>query len=62
MNFMVDKLKLHPKGEEILKVAFEMAEKIENDNRFNKSEKLLLIDMIITKINYDLFNISGDSK
>mgnify|MGYP003489073967 CR=1 FL=1 len=29
MNYMLDKLKLHPKGEEIIKVAFEIAEKIE---------------------------------
>ena len=28
MNYMLDKLKLHPKGEEIIKVAFEIAEKI----------------------------------
>ena len=62
MNYMLDKLKLHPKGEEIIKVAFEIAEKIENDDRFLNNEKLLLMDMIVAKINYYLYKISGDSK
>lgn len=62
MNYMLDKLKLHPKGEEIIKVAFEIAEKIESDDRFLANEKLLLMDMIVAKINYDLYKISGDSK
>lgn len=60
MNYMLDKIKIHPKGEEIIKTAYEIAEQIKKDEKFNDSEKLLVVDLVLAKINYDLFKISGD--
>ena len=60
MNYMLDKLKVHPNGEKIIDVAYDIVDKIKEDERFNDSEKLLIVDLILAKINYDLFKISGD--
>ena len=60
MNYMLDKLKVHPNGEKIIDMAYDIVDKIKEDERFNDSEKLLIVDLILAKINYDLFKISGD--
>ena len=52
---MLDKIKIHPKGDEIIKVAYDIVREIEENEKFDDSEKLLVIDLIVAKINYDLF-------
>ena len=60
MNYMLDKLKVHPKGKEIIDMAYSVVDKIKEDVRFNDSERLLIADLILAKISYDLFKVSGD--
>lgn len=63
MDYMLDKIKIHPKGDEIIKVAYDIVREIEENEKFDDSEKLLVIDLIVAKINYDLFkNNKGKSE
>ena len=55
MDYMLDKIKVHPKGDEIIKVAYDIVREIEENDKFDDSEKLLVIDLIVAKTNYDLF-------
>lgn len=55
MDYMLDKIKIHPKGDEIIKTAYDIVREIEENEKFDDSEKLLVIDLIVAKINYDLF-------
>ena len=41
--------------DEIIKVAYDIVREIEENEKFDDSEKLLVIDLIVAKINYDLF-------
>ena len=62
MDIMLDKLNNHPKGKEIIEESYKIVDSIKNDKRFNESEMLLLVDLVHTKMTYDLFKIGKKSK
>lgn len=61
MNYMLDKINLLENKDEIIKVANEIFEILINDDKLDNSEKLMTIELAMTKINYKLYNISGDN-
>ena len=61
MNYMLDKINLLENKDEIIKVANEIFEILINDDKLDNSEKLMTIELAVAKINYKLYNISGDN-
>ena len=60
MNYMMDKIVLHKNKEEIMKVADELIKVLMDDDKLDNSEKLMTIELAMAKLNYDLYNVSGD--
>ena len=60
MNYMMDKIVLHKNKEEIMKVADELIKVVMDDKKLDNSEKLMTIELAMAKLNYDLYNVSGD--
>ena len=57
---MMDKIILHKNKEEIMKVADELIKVLMDDKKLDNSEKLMTIELAMAKLNYDLYNVSGD--
>ena len=57
---MMDKIVLHKNKEEIMKVADELIKVLMDDKKLDNSEKLMTIEWAMAKLNYDLYNVSGD--
>ncbi|MDD6263682.1 MAG: hypothetical protein PUA97_00985 [bacterium] len=57
---MMDKIVLHKNKEEIMKVADELIKVLMDDEKLDNSEKLMTIELAMAKLNYDLYNVSGD--
>ena len=60
MNYMMDKIVLHKNKKEIMKVADELIKVLMDDEKLDNSEKLMTIELAMAKLNYDLYNVSGD--
>lgn len=60
MNYMMDKIVLHKNKEEIIKVADELIKVLMDDEKLDNSEKIMTIELAMTKLNYDLYKVSGD--
>ena len=60
MNYMMDKIVLHKNKEEIMQVADELIKVLMDDEKLDNSEKLMTIELAMAKLNYDLYNVSGD--
>ena len=60
MNYMMDKIVLHKNKEEIMKVADELIKVLMDDEKLDNSEKLMTIELAMAKLNYYLYNVSGD--
>ena len=60
MNYMMDKINLHKNKDEIIKIAEEIVKLLEDDEKLDDSEKLMTIELAMAKLNYDLYNVSGD--
>ena len=60
MNYMMDKIVLHKNKEVIMKVADELIKVLTDDEKLDNSEKLMTIELAMAKLNYDLYNVSGD--
>ena len=60
MNYMMDKINLHENKDEIIKVAMEIVNMLKDDEKLDDSEKLMTIELAMAKLNYDLYNVSGD--
>ena len=60
MNYMMDKIVLHKNKEEIMKVADELIKVLMDDKKLDNSENLMTIELAMAKLNYDLYNVSGD--
>ena len=60
MKYMMDKIEVYPKKEEIKKVSNMILKLLKENNELNDSEKLMTIELAVAKLNYDLYNISGD--
>ena len=62
MNYMLDKIELLENKEAILNGAEEIINSLLENEKLDKSEKLMTIELAMAKLNYELYNISGDSK
>ena len=60
MNYMLDKLNLLENKDNIIAVAEKIVEMLKKDENLDDSEKLMTIELAVAKLNYDLYNISGD--
>ena len=60
MNYMLDKINLLENKDCIITVAEKIVEMLKNDENLDDSEKLMTIELAVAKLNYDLYNISGD--
>ena len=65
MNYMLDmldKINVLENKEAILKGAEEIVTSLLENDKLDKSEKLMTIELAMAQLNYKLYNISGDSK
>lgn len=60
MNYMLDKINLLDNKEVIISSADKILEMLMEDKNLNDSEKLMAIELAVAKLNYELYNISGD--
>ena len=60
MNYMLDKINLLENKDSIINSAEKIVEMLKNDKNLNDSEKLMAIELAVAKLNFDLYNISGD--
>lgn len=62
MNYMLDKINLLENKDYIIGEADKIVEMLKNNPNLNDSEKLLVIELAVAKLNYDLYHISGDQQ
>ena len=62
MNYMLDKINLLENKQAILDGADKIVELLKNDKNLDDSERLMTIELAVAKLNYDLYNISGDNE
>jgi len=60
MNYMLDKINLLENKDEIIHRANEIVDKLKQNDKLDNSEKLMTIELAVAKLNYELYNISGD--
>ncbi len=60
MNYMLEKINLLENKDAIFESADKIVKMLEDDTKLNDSEKLMAIELAVAKLNYDLYNISGD--
>lgn len=60
MNYMLDKINLLEKKDEIKNASLEIVNLLKENKNLNDSEKLMTIELAVCQLNYDLYNISGD--
>lgn len=61
MNYMLDKINLLDNKDAILDGADKIFELLMTDEKLDKSEKLMTIELAMAKLNYELYQISGDN-
>ena len=62
MNYMLDKIELLDKKEDILRGADKIVTELLDNEKLNDSQKLMTIELAMAKLNYELYHISGDNK
>lgn len=62
MNYMLEKIEVLENKEAILQGAEDIVNSLLENEKLDKSEKLMTIELAMAKLNYKLYNISGDSK
>lgn len=60
MNYMLDKINLLTNKDEIINSAEKVVKELIDNQKLDNSEKLMTIELAIAKLNYILYNISGD--
>lgn len=60
MKYMLDKIEVYPKKDEIIKVSNMILKLLKENSNLNDSEKLMTIELAVAQLNYDLYGISGD--
>ena len=60
MNYMLDKINLLKNKDEIINSAEKVVKEFIDNRKLDNSEKLMTIELAIAKLNYILYNISGD--
>lgn len=61
MKYMMEKIEVYPKKEEIIKVSNEILKLLKENGNLDDSEKLMTIELAVAQLNYDLYKISGDN-
>ncbi len=61
MKYMMEKIEVYPKKEEIIKVSNEILKLLKENDILDDSEKLMTIELAIAQLNYDLYKVSGDN-
>lgn len=61
MNYMLDKINVLENKEAILNGAKEIVDNLLTNEKLDKSEKLMTIELAMAQLNYELYNISGDA-
>ncbi len=61
MNYMLDKINVLENKEAILNGAKEIVDNLLANEKLDKSEKLMTIELAMAQLNYELYNISGDA-
>ncbi len=62
MNYMLDKINILENKDAILNGAEEIVNNLLNNEKLDKSEKLMTIELAMAELNYKLYNISGDNE
>lgn len=62
MNYMMDKINLHPNKEKIIEKANQIIEILKECDELDDSEKIMTIELAVAQLNYDLYKISGDNE
>ena len=62
MNYMLDKINVLENKDAILNGAEEIVNNLLNNEKLDKSEKLMPIELALPDLNYKLYNISGDNE
>lgn len=57
---MLDKINLLENKESIIEAADKIVEMLSKNKELNDSERLMAIELAVAKLNYELYNISGD--
>ncbi len=60
MKYMLDKIELLEKKDEIISLADKIFDLLIQDKNLDESEKLMTIELAMAKVNYELYHISGD--
>ena len=60
MKYMLDKINLLKNKDEIINSAEKVVKELIDNKKLDNSEKLMTIELAIAKLNYILYNISGD--
>ena len=60
MNYMLDKINLLPKKDEIIGCANQIVMLLKENQNLDNSEKLMTIELAVAQLNYDLYHISVD--
>ena len=60
MNYMLDKINLLDNKEEIINSADKIVSMLKENEKLDDSQKLMVIELAVCKLNYELYNISGD--
>ena len=61
MNYMLEKIEVLENKEAILQGAEDIVSSLLENEKLDKSEKLMTIELAMAKLNYQLYNISGDN-
>ena len=60
VNYMLDKINLLENKESIIEAADKIVEMLSKNKELKDSERLMAIELAVAKLNYELYNISGD--
>ena len=61
MNYMLEKIEVLENKEAILQGTEDIVNSLLENEKLDKSEKLMTIELAMAKLNYQLYNISGDN-
>lgn len=61
MNYMLEKIEVLENKEAILQGAEDIVNSLLENEKLDKSEKLMTIELAMAKLNYQLYNINGDN-
>ncbi len=60
MNYMMDKINVYKNKDKIIKGSEEIVKLLMEMKDVTDSERLMIIELAMAKLNYELYKISGD--